>query len=365
VSRSRVWRCALLQGHTAQIVGGRTAQRGQRLAERLPRGLGLLVAWQVDRRAGARPDGLLVRPHVGLGRRDRDVARPAQLGDRPLGLGRATAPSRAIRPCWPGTRRRGPSRSSQRSALAPHRPRPAGRPRRSRRRRGRRRGAPATRTPRRVRRTGRPPHSSIVGPRCPSRFMSRMPMRLRASWNDAFSIASQTDPSGHFRVAHQHPHAAGEVIEPHGERHAEGDGQSLAERSRGDVHPRHVRQRHGVSLHGRAERSEREQLRVVDRADRLHHREEQRRGVALRQNEAVVSQVSRGPRRRTADGPRTGPRPSGRRTATTSDGPTRPPSSTGCCPRRNCAASSFHSCVLSMPHSPPRGVFLADTLPQP
>jgi hypothetical protein len=31
----------------------------------------------------------------------------------------------------------------------------------------------------------------------------------------------------------------------------------------------------------------------------------------------------------------------------------------------NCAASSFHSCVLSMPHSPPRRVFLADTLPQP
>ncbi len=40
-----------------------------------------------------------------------------------------------------------------------------------------------------------PSHWSMVGPRCPSRFMSRIATRFRTPWNDAFSMASHTDPS--------------------------------------------------------------------------------------------------------------------------------------------------------------------------
>ena len=35
----------------------------------------------------------------------------------------------------------------------------------------------------------------MVGPRCPSRFMSRIATRLPAPWNQAFAMASHTDPS--------------------------------------------------------------------------------------------------------------------------------------------------------------------------
>ena len=52
-------------------------------------------------------------------------------------------------------------------------------------------------------------HSSIVGPRWPSRFTSRIPIRLSAPWCDAFANASQTDPSADSESPSRHHTRAG------------------------------------------------------------------------------------------------------------------------------------------------------------
>ena len=97
---------------------------------------------------------------------------------------------------------------------------------------------------------------------------------------------------GHLGVAAQHPHAVGQLVElAAGHRDADADRQALAERAGGDVGRRDPRRR--VALQPRAELAERQQLLVVDRADRLQHRVVQRRRVALGEDQVVVGRVLR------------------------------------------------------------------------
>ena len=129
---------------------------------------------------------------------------------------------------------------------------------------------------------------------------------------------------GHLAVAAERPHPEGQLVEPLARQgDADGDGQPLAERAGGDVHPGDDRR--GVALQPRAELAERQQLLVGDGAGGAVERVEQRRGVALREHEVVVRGGSRGDRSRSA-GALPGARPSGRpRTSMRWDGPTRRP----------------------------------------
>ena len=95
---------------------------------------------------------------------------------------------------------------------------------------------------------------------------------------------------GHLAVAAEAPDPIGKPVELLArQRHADREGQALAERAGGDVDPRDRRGR--VALQPRAEGAEGEQLLVGDRAGRLVHRVEQRRGVALREDQVVVGRV--------------------------------------------------------------------------
>ena len=97
---------------------------------------------------------------------------------------------------------------------------------------------------------------------------------------------------GHLGVAAQAPHAVGQAVELLArERHADRDRQALAERAGGHVDPRDDRDR--VALELGAERAERQQLLVGDRAGRLEHRVVQRRRVALGEDQVVVVRVLR------------------------------------------------------------------------
>ena len=76
-----------------------------------------------------------------------------------------------------------------------------------------------------------------------------------------------------------------------GEGDPDRDRQALAERAGGDVDPGDLRRR--VALHAGAVLAEAQQLLVVDRAGGLVERVEQRRGVALGEDEVVVGRVVR------------------------------------------------------------------------
>ena len=98
---------------------------------------------------------------------------------------------------------------------------------------------------------------------------------------------------GRLRVAHQDPHPGRALVDLHRQRHAEADGEALAERPRGHVDPRHLRQRDGVALERAAELAEREELLVGDGADGFQDRVHEGGSVALGQDEAVVGLVLR------------------------------------------------------------------------
>ena len=116
---------------------------------------------------------------------------------------------------------------------------------------------------------------------------------------------------GELGVAAEHPDAEVGALEPlAGERDADRDRQALAERAGGDVDPGDLRRR--VALQARAELAEGEQLLVVDRAGHLVHAVEQRRGVALGEDEVVVGRVL-GRREVVAQVARRAGPPSGRR----------------------------------------------------
>ena len=94
----------------------------------------------------------------------------------------------------------------------------------------------------------------------------------------------------HLAVAAQHPDAVREPVEPlPGERDADGEGKALPERPGRDIDPREDRNRMPFEL--AAELSKGEELLVRDRSCRLVERVEQRRRMALREDQMVVSRV--------------------------------------------------------------------------
>lgn len=96
---------------------------------------------------------------------------------------------------------------------------------------------------------------------------------------------------GEFAVPAQHPHPVAGAVQPlPGERDADADRQSLSERAARGLHPRHPA-RGGVPFETAADPAEGEQLAVLDGADGLVGRVQQRRGVPLGQDEPVVARV--------------------------------------------------------------------------
>ncbi len=92
---------------------------------------------------------------------------------------------------------------------------------------------------------------------------------------------------GELAVARQGPHVEGRAQGPlRGQRLADRDGQTLAERAGGDVGPR--QDRCGVAFEPAADLAERHELGVVDRAGRPEHRVVERRGVSLAEDQVVV-----------------------------------------------------------------------------
>ena len=92
---------------------------------------------------------------------------------------------------------------------------------------------------------------------------------------------------GHLGVAAQRPHAIGQPVEvTRAQRDPGGDRHALAERAGGDVDPRQLGRR--VALQAGAELAEGEQLLVGDRAGGDEHRVDERRGVALGEDQVVV-----------------------------------------------------------------------------
>jgi hypothetical protein len=95
---------------------------------------------------------------------------------------------------------------------------------------------------------------------------------------------------GHLAVAGENPDAVGPRVDRlRGERDADADGKAEAERAGGDVDP--WQRRAGMALQRAAERAGCEQLFVADRPGRLVDRVEQRRGVALGEDQVVVVRV--------------------------------------------------------------------------
>ncbi len=96
----------------------------------------------------------------------------------------------------------------------------------------------------------------------------------------------------HLAVAAEHPHPVGQAVEAlAGQRHPHADGQALAEGAGGHVDP--GQDGGGVTLVAAAEGAEAEQIVVGSHAHRLVEAVQQRRGVALGEDEMVVVGVGR------------------------------------------------------------------------
>ena len=97
---------------------------------------------------------------------------------------------------------------------------------------------------------------------------------------------------GHLRVAAQAPDVVGQPVEVlSGVRDADRDRQALAQRAGGHVHPGQDWRR--MPLDPAPQLAEGEHLLVTDGAGRLEHRVQQRRGVALREDQVVIARVRR------------------------------------------------------------------------
>jgi len=99
---------------------------------------------------------------------------------------------------------------------------------------------------------------------------------------------------GELAVAAEHPDVVRQAVQPgagHGE--AGADGQALAERAGGNLHPWQSRRR--VALQPAAEPAVAQQLLVADSAGRTQHRVQQGRGVPLGEDQVVVVGVVRVP----------------------------------------------------------------------
>ena len=98
---------------------------------------------------------------------------------------------------------------------------------------------------------------------------------------------------GHLAVPADHPRAERQLVQPlAGERHPDPDREPLAERAGRDVDPR----QHGcrVPLEARAELAVGAELLLGERARRAEEAVDERRGVALREDEPVVPRIVRG-----------------------------------------------------------------------
>ena len=242
------WSCRPRRRARRPRGGGRRATRAPRRtpcgSRRARRRLG------AQRRPERRP-GPAGSTSIGAGGVHRIVRVAAELGDRLLGLLRGDGPCRATPPGRRGTRRRGPSRSARRSAWAGRRRSPRGTRGRSRRRRGRRPRWRASRTPGARPRTRRRPTRASSGRAGRAGSCRGSPIRLSTPWNAAASIASHTEPS----AISESPISTrrGRASRPPASR-APSRGRSASPWPSGagrDVHPRHLRHRRRVALHGR------------------------------------------------------------------------------------------------------------------
>ena len=189
------------------------------------------------------------------------------------------------RPCPSWCARRSPS--AGRWWSRPRRRRPRSRPRR-----GRRSRSPSSRTPRSGARSRRGPSRASSRASGPSRLTSMIAVRLSRPSQPACWNASHIEPSAISESPHSTHTRYGQLVERLARhRDADADRQALAERAGGDVGRRDPRRR--VALEPRVELAERQQLLVVDRADRLQHRVVQRRRVALGEDQVVVGRVVR------------------------------------------------------------------------
>ena len=97
---------------------------------------------------------------------------------------------------------------------------------------------------------------------------------------------------GHLAVAADHPHPERQPVEPLARvGHADPDREALAERARRHVDPRQDRRR--VALEARAELPVGAELLLREGARGAEQAVDERRGVALREDEAVVGRVVR------------------------------------------------------------------------
>jgi hypothetical protein len=97
---------------------------------------------------------------------------------------------------------------------------------------------------------------------------------------------------GHLAVAADHPDAERKPVEAlAGERHPDADRQPLPERAGRDVDPR--QHRHRVPLQAAAELAVGHELLFADHACRAEESVDERRGVPLREVEAVVARIVR------------------------------------------------------------------------
>jgi hypothetical protein len=95
---------------------------------------------------------------------------------------------------------------------------------------------------------------------------------------------------GELAVAREHPYAVGDPVERLArERDADADGQPEPERAGGDVDP--GQSRGGVAFEAAAELAVCGELLLVDRTGGAVHRVEQRRGVALGEDQMVVAGI--------------------------------------------------------------------------
>ena len=272
-------------------VAARAAERQQRVAVRLARRDLLARARSVGSSSAPRLEHVRLAAPSGLWTSTTMLPLAAELRDRALRIvERLAVPAVLV--------------LDRLHALALHRARddrsrPAARRRapprtrgRSPRRRGRRSRSPPSRTPRARAVYEERSQPCIVSPRWPSRLMSRIADEVVELRVRRVLERLPHRSLGHLAVAADAPHAIRQPVELlAGERHADRDRQALPERAGRDVDPRDHRRR--VPLEPRAELAEGQQLLVGDRAGGLEDGVDERRRVALREDQVVVPRVVR------------------------------------------------------------------------